>query len=305
MKSSNSPPGRQSLFLPTSRLTKTIRPVNRTPKPKQKHLFESDLYHWLLVISWKRFLGMIFLFYFGLNLLFTPLYLLAGDGIGNARPGSFKDAFFFSIQTLSTVGYGYLYPKTLTTQILVTVELFVGLLAIAILTGLMFARFSRPTARVLFSEVAVICNFEGVPTLMFRAANRRANRILEAQVRVNFLQDHVTQEGHEIRRFYDLPLLRSQTPVFGLSWLIMHPINEQSPFYGKTTAEIEDSKAELWISLTGLDETFSQTIHTRYAYTANDFLWNHRFVDIFSKDQATDQWYIDLGRFHETEPLTD
>jgi inward rectifier potassium channel len=291
------------VFLPTSRMRKQLRPVNRTPKPRQRHLFQSDLYHWLLVISWKRFLGMIVLFYFGLNLLFTPLYLLAGDGIGNARPGSFKDAFFFSIQTLSTVGYGYLYPKTLTTQILVTVELFVGLLLIAILTGLMFARFSRPTARVLFSEVAVICSFEGVLTLMFRAANRRDNRILEAQVRVSLLQDHVTQEGHEIRRFYDLPLLRSQTPVFGLSWLVMHPIDENSPFYGKTPEQIAESKAEIWVSLTGLDETFSQTIHARYAYTATDFLWNHRFIDIFSQDKAKEQWYIDLGRFHDTEPL--
>ena len=230
------------------------------------------------------------------------IYVITGTGIANAKPGSFIDAYFFSIQTLSTVGYGSMYPNTFISQSIVSVEIFIGLLCLAVLTGLMFARFSKPTARVLFSEVAVICPFDGIPTLMFRAANQRNNRILEAQVKVSLMRDEITKEGHQLRRFYDLPLMRSQTPVFGLSWLIMHPIDENSPFYQKTPEELKEKGIELWISLTGLDETFSQTIHTRYAYSIDHILWNQRFVDIFSQDEQG-QWFIDLSKMHETQPL--
>jgi inward rectifier potassium channel len=137
---------------------------------------------------------------------------------------------------------------------------------------------------------------------MFRAANQRNNRILEAQVKVSLMRDEITQEGHQLRRFYDLPLMRSQTPVFGLSWLIMHPIDENSPFYQKTPEELNEKGIELWISLTGLDETFSQTIHTRYAYSIDHILWNQRFVDIFTQDE-NGQWFIDLSKIHETQAL--
>ena len=294
----------RSLFLPKVRLRKTVRAVRRLPRPDRVNTISLDLYHWLLVISWKQFLLIFTLFYFSLTLFFTPFYLMTGNGIANARPGSFTDAFFFSVHTLSTVGYGSMYPQTLPTHLIVVVEIFVGLLCIAILTGLMFARFAKPTARVLFSQVAVICPFEGVPTLMFRAANQRDNRILEARVQVSLVRDEITQEGFEIRRFYDLPLLRSQSPVFGLSWLVMHPINENSPFYQKTEAQLQEEKTELWVSLTGLDETFAQTIHTRYAYIATDILWNHRFVDIFSQQPGDDQWYVNLSIFHDTEAIS-
>lgn len=253
-------------------------------------------------MSWRRFLLTITLFYFGLNVIFALIYVVTGSGIANAEPGSFKDAYFFSIQTLSTVGYGSMYPNTFISQSIVSIEIFIGLLSLAVLTGLMFARFAKPTARVIFSEVAVICPFEGIPTLMFRAANQRDNRILEAQVKVSLMRDEVTQEGHLLRRFYDLPLMRSQTPVFGLSWLIMHPIDENSPFYQKTPEELNEKGIELWISLTGLDETFSQTIHTRYAYSTDHIFWNQRFVDIFSQDEQG-QWFIDLSKIHDTQPL--
>ncbi len=204
--------------------------IARRRKPLQQvdllHPAISDLYHWLLSLSWQKFLLLITVFYLVINLIFAVAYLTAGEGIANAKPGSFKDAFFFSIQTLSTVGYGSLYPETLYAQILVTIEVWIGLLLVAILTGLMFARFSRPTARVLFSKVAVICPFDGVPTLMFRAANRRQNQILEAQIQVSLVRNEISSEGHFMRRFYDLDLLRSQTPIFGLSWQVMHPIDE-------------------------------------------------------------------------------
>ena len=232
---------------------RTMRPVQRSQNAGLFRPLQSDLYHWLLVIPWRQFLLILFVFYFGLNFIFALMYFLTGGGIVNARPGSFKDLYFFSIQTLSTVGYGSMFPETLTAEIIVSVEIFVGLICIAILTGLMFARFAKPTARVMFSEIAVICPFDGIPTLMFRAANKRDNRILEAQVKVSLMRDEITKEGHQLRRFYDLPLMRSQTPVFGLSWLIMHPIDENSPFYQKNPEELNEKGIELWISLTGLD----------------------------------------------------
>ena len=281
---------------------RTMRPVQRSQNAGLFRPLQSDLYHWLLVIPWRQFLLILFVFYFGLNFIFALMYFLTGGGIVNARPGSFKDLYFFSIQTLSTVGYGSMFPETLTAEIIVSVEIFVGLICIAILTGLMFARFAKPTARVMFSEIAVICPFDGIPTLMFRAANQRDNRILEAQVKVSLMRDEITKEGHQLRRFYDLPLMRSQTPVFGLSWLIMHSIDENSPFYQKNPEELNEKGIELWISLTGLDETFSQTIHTRYAYSADHILWNQRFMDIFSQDEKG-QWFIDLSKMHETQPL--
>ncbi|MGF1480112.1 MAG: ion channel [Cyanophyceae cyanobacterium] len=262
----------------------------------------NDPYYWLLVISWRRFLFLISLLYLGVNLLFALAYLLTGSGIANAQPGSFADAFFFSVQTIFTVGYGSMYPQTVVAQFLMMVELMIGVLLGAMATGLMFARFSLPTARVIFSRVAVVCPFDGIPTLMFRTANRRENQILEANVRVNLLRNEVSREGHQLRRFYDLHLLRHQTPAFGFSWLIMHPIVESSPLYGLTAHAFAKTKAEIWITVTGLDETFSQTIHARHAYSARDIFWSMRFVDIFH--EAPDgQYVLDLSHFHDIVPL--
>lgn len=276
-----------------------LRPIRlRDSRQKKSQPMVTDLYHWLLVLSWPKFLATIGFFYFGLNIFFALIFSLTGDSIANAKPGSFLDLFFFSIQTLSTVGYGAMYPKTVPAQIIVSVEIFVGLISLAILTGLMFSRFAKPTSRVLFSEVAVVCPFEGVPTLMFRAANQRDNRILEAQIRVSLVRDEQSKEGHQIRRFYDLKLLRSHTPVFGLSWLVMHPIDSNSPLYGVSEAT---NQLGLLISFIGLDESFSQTIHSRYAYERVDIRWHHRFVDIFHQTPEG-QWFINMDNFHQTEP---
>lgn len=266
------------------------------------YLKRNDLYHVLLKIKWWPFLGLITATYMGINIIFACLYLLTNDGIANAQKNSFLDAFFFSIHTLSTVGYGSMYPQNLAAQIIAAVEIFLGVLLMAILAGIMFARFSRPTARVMFSKVAVICPYYGIPTLMFRAANRRENQIIEAQVRVTLLKNEISPEGQQMRRFYDLNLTRERTPVFALSWLIMHPIDHQSPLSGLSLEELAEVDAELWISLTGLDETFSQTIHSRYAYNIEEIFWNHRLVDIFTiKDDGTR--FLDLRKFHETQPL--
>jgi len=261
-----------------------------------------DPYHLLLTISWPGFLALIVLLYLASNAVFALAYLVGGDCIENARPGSFLDAFFFSVQTMATIGYGKMAPGTIYAHALVTLEALVGLLVISMATGLMFARFSRPTARVIFSRVAVIASNEGVPTLMFRAANQRHNLILEAQMRVYLLQDEVTGEGHYMRRFYDLKLVRSQTPAFALSWTAMHPIDQTSPLYGATAESLAQVNATISITLTGLDETVSQTVNARYTFSIRDLLWDMRFVDIFYIT-PDGQRSIDYTRFHDVIPV--
>jgi len=265
----------------------------------------SDLYHGLLSMEWWQFFGLILVAYFITNVLFALAYLVGGNGIANAQPGSFADAFFFSVQTLTTIGYGAFYPTTLYTQIMVTLEALCGLLGFAVATGLLFARFSKPTARVLFSEVAVITPYNGVPTLMFRLANQRNHWIVEAQVRVSVLLPHeITPEGHHLRRIADINLVRSQNPFLVLSWMIMHPIDEQSPFYhyGFTPDKIQEWQPEVIISLTGLDETVSQTIHSRYWYHSEDLRCNVAFVNVVTMDNQGNRC-IDYTHFHDVEPL--
>lgn len=263
----------------------------------------ADLYHWLLGLSWGRFLGLLALLYTAVNLLFAAgYYLLDPTGIANARPGSFLDAFFFSVQTMATIGYGAMYPQNLITHLLVTLEVFVGLLGVAMATGLMFARFTLPSARVLFSRVGVICPYNGVPTLMLRAANRRGNFVVEAQFRVSVLLPEVTPEGHHMSRLHDLNLVRSETPFFSLSMTLMHPIDETSPLYPVSYESLSQLNTQLVVMMTGLDETLSQTIHASQVYTAEDLRWNARFVDIISTLSNGDR-YVDYERFHDIESM--
>lgn len=256
-----------------------------------------DLYHLLLTISWPRFLTLIGLLYLVTNVLFAFAYLAGGNCVANARPGYFPDAFFFSVQTMATIGYGAMYPSTFYGNVIVALEALTGLLGVAMATGLMFARFSRPTARVIFTREAVIAPYNGVPTLMFRTANQRRNLIVEAQIRVSLLRNEITQEGKFIRRLQDLKLMRSQTPIFALTWLVMHPIDRESPLYGVTPEQLLEDEAELVITLTGLDATVSQTIHTRHSYVACEILWNMEFVDILS-NTPDGRRVIDYTLFH-------
>ncbi|MDB4994687.1 MAG: Ion transport 2 domain protein, partial [Myxococcaceae bacterium] len=242
----------------------------------------ADFYASLLASSWSLLVGVITGAYVVLNLFFASLFYFGGATILNAREGSFQDAFFFSVQTFATIGYGAMSPQGFFGNLLVTIEAIVGILFVAMATGLMFAKFSRPSARVVFSRNAVITKREGVPTLMFRMANERGNRIVEASVRVVLVRNETTSEGEKVRRFYDLPLTRAQTALFAFTWSAMSPITETSPLYGETTASLEDSEDELVISLVGIDETLSQTIHARHYYGADDVLFGRKFVDILA-----------------------
>ena len=261
-----------------------------------------DFYHGILTVSWPGFVLQLALLFLTVNLAFACLYVIDRGGVANARPGSFTDAFFFSVQTLGTLGYGVMAPRTLYTNLLVTVESFTGILIIALFTGIIFARFSRPFARLVFSRVAVVTMFDGVPTLMFRAANQRGNSILDASVNVSLAGNYMTLEGIPMRRFQELKLIRSSNPLFALSWTVMHPIDETSPLYGLGLAEMIEHDMEIVVMLSGMDETISDRIYARHAYMAEEIMWHRRFVDVVSVTPGG-QRMVDLHRFHDTHEL--
>jgi inward rectifier potassium channel len=260
-----------------------------------------DLYFGALTVGWGWFMLYGSAVYIAVNALFAGLYLLQPGAIQNARPGSFADAFFFSVQCISTIGFGGLAPATLYANLLTTAEAIVSLAIVALATGSVFARISRPRARVMFARHAVIAPHNGVPTLSIRLGNERSSQILAAEVRVTLLRYERTTEGAEFRRFYDLELARSRTPVFALTFTVLHRIDETSPLFGSTPDEMADDDAECLVSVTGLEETTSQTVHARYSYGPEEILWGHRFRDIFARDGAGRR-YIDYSGFHHTEP---
>lgn len=301
-------PAKNKLLLKKKRHTRNTKQV-LTPDGRinifrlgEAHNPWGDLYHQLLTMTWLEFLGLIAGLYTAVNLLFAIAYLLGGDCIANAKPGSLSDTFFFSVQTMATIGYGAMYPKTVYAHVLVTIEALIGLLGVAMATGLMFARFARPTARVIFSNTAVIMPYNGVPTLMFRAANKRGNQILEARLWVTLLREETTVEGYTMRRIYDLKLVRSHSPFFVLSWTGMHPIDEDSPLYGETMESMAESSSEILITLAGTDETVAQSVHARHAYAVKDLLWNYKFVDFFSF-LPTGERVLDFTLFHDVVPF--
>ncbi|MBW4506597.1 MAG: ATP-sensitive inward rectifier potassium channel 10 [Scytonematopsis contorta HA4267-MV1] len=263
-----------------------------------KFYWRGDLYHFLLSVAWPKFLAIISLFYVLINSLFALAYLAGGDGIENARPGNFLDAFFFSVQTMASIGYGAMYPKTVYANTLVTIEALLGLLGLAMATGLMFARFSLPKARVIFTKIAVISTYNGTPTLMFRVANERKNWILEAEISVTIVKNEFNQEGQMMRRFFDIPLVRNHSPLFALSWTVMHTIDENSMLYGVTYEDMIDSEMEILVTLTGIDETLYQNIYTRHSFVASEIHWNMRFVDIIAKTRDGRRC-IDYTKFHD------
>ncbi|MEO1341190.1 MAG: ion channel [Cyanobacteria bacterium J06635_13] len=266
------------------------------------HTYWREPYYLLLKIPWLGFLFLMVAFYLIINAIFACAYLLGGDCIANAASGSFADAFFFSVQTITSIGYGSMYPTTTYANILVTIEAFVGTVITALVTGLAFAKFTQPTAKVVFSKVAAISSYNGVPTLMLRAANQRRNQILEAEVRLYLMRDEISLEGQYMRRFYLLKLLRDRTPRFTLSWTLMHQVNEDSPLWGATPESLVKTRSMLVASLNGIDETVSQWLHAPHSYDASDIVWGYRFADIIQQT-SENHFYIDFARFHDLEAV--
>jgi inward rectifier potassium channel len=261
-----------------------------------------DLYHFLVTSSWPALIGLIAAAFTIANLLFAAGYYLDG-GIENARTGSFADMFFFSVQTMATIGYGKMEPVTLFSNILVSIEALTGLLALALITGLVFAKFSRPTARVRFTRYVVIGPRDRVNSLMIRAANLRANRIVEAEIHVVMARQEVSAEGDTIRRLYDLPMTRSRSAMFALSWTAVHQIVEGSPLFGQTRESLANCAAEIIVSIIGLDETFSQTVHARHTFELDEIVWGARFADVLVLHPDGSR-SIDYTRFDDVEMLT-
>jgi inward rectifier potassium channel len=233
-----------------------------------------------------------------MNTIFAGLYLMDPGGVVGSRPGNFVDSFFFSAQTLGAVGYGAMWPKSAWANGVATLEIFVGLFNLGAATGLLFARISKPTARIMFSDRAVVTDFNGVPTLMFRAANQRRNLVVEAEVNVTMIHNVVSREGQELRRFDELRVLRSKTPLFYLTWQVMHPIDEASPLYGQTRESLRAAQAEILVVMKGIDETFVSTIHTRASYAPHEIVWGGRLADIFTR-LPDGRRAIDFRRFHD------
>ena len=258
----------------------------------------SDAFHNLMRASWPVFFLTFSAYYLLINALFGAVYYWDIGGIENARPDSFGDAFMFSVQTIATIGYGHLLPKSPFVNAVVVFESMTSFLGLSLWTGLAFSRFSRPTARVLFSKVAVIARDNGVPTLMFRVANGRGNRIVDASVTVTLLKSEINSEGVEWRRQVDLKLVRARSAVFTLTWTVQHRVDADSPLLALGDLTDPDTAPQLVVSLIGVDDTFGQPIHAMQYFDAAQVLRGKRFVDIATVNADGDP-VLDFTRFDE------
>jgi inward rectifier potassium channel len=267
-------------------------------------------YHLMLTISWTGFLGLVALFYVAVNVVFAALFVacgpdaLAGPG-ARMLGGRFSQAFFFSVQTFATIGYGQIGPNGFAANAIVTVEALVGLMYQALATGLLFARFARPTASIIFSRHAVIAPYAGIPSLQFRIANRRRrSEIIELEAQVLYTAFETDARGGQVRSYRLLPLERNKVTFFPLSWTIVHPVDETSPLAGKSPEDLERDEAEILVLLTGVDETFEQTVHARTSYRADEIVWNARFRSVFLPPRPSSRVVaVDVSRLHEIERL--
>jgi inward rectifier potassium channel len=262
-----------------------------------------DLYFYLMEGSWPRvFVAFAFVF-LAANVFFAALYVLEPGSIANARPQSFADAFYFSVQTMGTIGYGTLSPGSDYANGIVTVQAGTTIIGMAIVTGLVFAKASRPKATVLFSSVMVLTTLHGKRALMFRAGNGKGNEIVDATMSVVAMRDEISPEGHHTRRLLDMNLRRARSPMFILSWLAVHEIDEQSPIADVDWARADEHVTSWVVTLIGHDGTYGQTVYARHVYYPEDVRVDHRFVDVMS--QLPDgRFMIDYGKFHDTVPDT-
>jgi len=261
-----------------------------------------NVYHFLLTVTWPRFLLLVCATYLVANAFFASLYVLAGRAALTGHSGlgmgeRYLTAFFFSVHTLATIGYGNVAPNNLAANLLVTVESLVGLLSFALATGLVFARFSRPVGFIIFSRNALIAPYRGYSAFMFRIVNGRTNQLIEVNAKVSV---SLGKDGE--RRFHELALEREKVVLFPLSWTIVHPIDETSPLWGLTETDLRALDAEFFVVLEAIDETFSQQVHARRSYGPDDFVFDMRFADIIGLEPDGLR-YVDYARFDELVPM--
>jgi inward rectifier potassium channel len=258
-----------------------------------------DFYHTVLGWPWVGFFLFVAVCFVAVNLFFAVIYAGMPGAIANMREHSVEDGFYFSVQTMATIGYGGMMPVTRAGHAVVTIEAIVGILSVAIVTGVTFSKFSRPTARVLFSDKLVVSHRDGEPHLLFRMANWRHNQVVEANLRVIVLVTKTTREGDMMRIPVEVPLVRKSTALFSLTWTAMHRIDEQSPFYGPDALErLKAVNAEIFLSLNGLDATIAQTIYAGRRYVPEDIVWHARYADVlFYKADGTR--VINYRHFHD------
>jgi len=261
--------------------------------------FWADISHRCMTASWPVFIAGAALVFVAFNAVFALLYWIGNQPIANVPGGAYIDYLYFSIETLSTAGYGDMHPDTHYGHFIATVELFTGIFSMSLMTGLIFARFARPNARLLFADNPVISTNEGKPTLMIRLANERHNIIGNATARVWLLRDETSLEGRSFRRFYELPLVRSEHPALALSWTLYHVLDEHSPLYGLNADDLDAAGVSLVVVVSGYDVVAAQTVHARRSYDHPDIRFGHRYADIL--DTADDgRLRIDYGKFHDT-----
>jgi len=264
--------------------------------------FWTDLYHRSMTVYWPVFFGTAAVIFIVLNMVFAFLYWLGHEPIANVAGNTSFGLFYFSVETLATVGYGDMHPQTHYGHLIATIEIFTGMSFLAVMTGLIFARFSRPRARFIFARNPVVTIHEGQPTLMIRIANERNNTISQAMARLWLVRMETTAEGTDFRRYYELSLDRSEHPMFMLSWSIFHAIDETSPLYRMTPAELAAVDAALTLNVSGVDDNSAQYLYARKLYSHQDIRWNHRYRDITSFSK-TGVLVIDYSLIHEILPV--
>jgi inward rectifier potassium channel len=260
-----------------------------------------DAYHFLRTATWTRITLLFGGLFLVVNLVFAVILYAGHADVMNAH--GFADDYWFSVQTLATIGYGYLAPNDTLSNAVVTVESFVGIALTAMITGVFFARFATPYAKVIFSRVAIIGDHDGKRTLMFRMANARSTAIVEATCHVYVSRDEILANGEKMRRIYDLPLRRATSPIFSLSWLATHTIDATSPIADVTRETLVASNINIIVTFQGIDDRLAATVHTRYAYNVDDIVFDRRFADLFHVDPDTGGRYLDFARFDEVEPM--
>jgi len=266
----------------------------------QKRNALQDPYYLILNLSWPSFFSVLVTGFILLNLAFGTIYWLLPGSVANTKEGSFLNFFFFSVETLATVGYGVMSPANLAGHIVATIEIMTGMAGLAVTTGLVFARFSKPTARILFSKNVLIRDFEGSRVLMFRIANERHNRIVEANATVSLVREEVNEQNESFIRIHDLKLVRERTPVFAMTWTLMHRIDEKSPLYGNSAKTLSANRSRITVSVGGHDETIAATVYANFNYFAEDIIFDARFVDILTYLPNGGR-AINMTRFHEID----